>query len=128
MAIWLLQFLAELLLNIVAEALVELGLRSAREPFRRPQPNPWLAAIGYCILGAAAGALSLWLFPIPFIGSQAGRIANLIATPLAAGAVMAAMGAWRRRRGEELLRIDRFAYGFLFALSMTVVRFVYTHG
>jgi len=40
------------------------------------------------------------------------RIANLIITPIAAGGAMGALGAWRRRRNEELIRLDRFAYGF----------------
>lgn len=125
--LWLLQFAAELLLQIVAEALAELGLHTLREPFRRPQPQPWLAAIAYLLFGALAGALSLLFFPAAFIAAPAGRIANLIAVPLAAGCVMAGFGAWRRRRGEELLRIDRFAYGFLFAFAMSLVRFVFAH-
>lgn len=114
--LWLLQFAAELLLQIVAEALAELGLHTLREPFRRPQPQPWLAAIAHFLFGALAGALSLLFFPAAFI-----------AAPLAAGCVMAGFGAWRRRRGEELLRIDRFAYGFLFAFAMSLVRFVFAH-
>lgn len=39
------------------------------------------------------------------------------------GLLMSAMGTWRRRRGEELLRIDRFAYGYVFALALAIVRF-----
>jgi hypothetical protein len=38
---------------------------------------------------------------------------------------MAAIGAWRARRGEPVLRIDRFAYGYLFALSLALVRFFF---
>ena len=36
----------------------EIGLRSLAGPFRKP-PNPWLAALGYFIFGALAGAISL---------------------------------------------------------------------
>ena len=50
------------LMSVVSEALVELGLQSMAEPFRRP-PNPWLAAFGYGLLGVIAGGISLWLFP-----------------------------------------------------------------
>ena len=122
----LLQLVAEVVLQIVFEATAELGLRSLREPFRRPQPlHPVLAAIGYAIFGAIAGGASLWLFPYLFISSQWLRAVNLVATPLAAGAVMGALGAWRRRRNEDLIRLDRFSYGFLFALAMAVVRFVW---
>src|SRR2546427_13178425 len=104
---------------MVFEALAELGLRVIREPFRRSKPlNPWFAATGYLILGAVCGALSLWLFPMLFIKVRWLRIVNLLVTPLAAGGIMAALGVWRRRRNEDLIRIDRFSYGFLFAFAM----------
>ena len=44
---------------------------------------------------------------------------------IAYGALMAALGAWRRRRGEALVRLDRFAYGLVFAFAMSAVRFVF---
>ncbi len=33
------------------------------------------------------------------------------------------MGALRARRGQAVLGIDRFAYGYLFALALAVIRF-----
>lgn len=123
---WLLQMLAELLLQIVFEILTELGVRSVREPFRKPQPlHPLLASIGYLIFGATAGGVSLWLFPEAFIDSEWLKLTNAVCTPLIAGALMAMLGAWRRRKDQELIRLDRFSYGFLFALAMTLVRFVW---
>jgi hypothetical protein len=122
----LLQIVGELLLQIIFEALAELGVRSVFEPFRRQRsPNPWLAALGYVILGAAAGGISLWLFPGLLITSRWLRVANLLLTPLAAGMLMGALGAWRRRRDQELIRLDRFSYGFLFAFAMALVRFLW---
>ena len=122
----LLQVVGELLLQIIVEALVEFGLHGARESFRRAKPlHPLLAAIGYAMVGALAGAISLWIFPQLFIATPRLRIVNLLLTPVAAGAVMAAIGSWRRRREQELIRLDRFAYGFVFALAMTLVRFVW---
>jgi hypothetical protein len=53
------------------------------------------------------------------------RVANLVLTPLAAGLMMSLMGAWRRRRGDDLIRLDRFSYGVLFALAMALVRFFF---
>lgn len=120
----LLQFLGEIVLQIVFEALAEVGFRSLREPFRRPRPlHPFLAAVGYAILGALAGALSLWIFPANFIEPPALRLANLICAPVAAGLAMGALGAWRRRRHEDLIRLDRFSYGYLFALAMAAIRY-----
>ena len=118
----LIQFIGEFLLQAIGEALLELGLHSLAEPFRRP-PNPWIAALGYAIFGAAFGGLSLLIFPENLTPAGAWRVANLILTPIAVGLIMAAMGAWRIRRGESLFRIDRFSYGFLFALSLAVIRF-----
>jgi hypothetical protein len=117
----LFEFMGELLLQVVGEVLIELGLHSAAAPFRRAA-DPYLATIGYVVLGALTGALSLWLFPSLFIGSNVGRIANAVVTPFVAGGVMVAIGAWRRRRGQQPVLIDRFAYGYLFALVVALVR------
>ncbi len=117
----LFEFFGELLLQVLAEALFELGLHSLASPIKR-RPNPYLATIGYVLFGALAGALSLWIFPSLFIASHAGRIVNVIVTPLIAGAAIAAIGAWRRRREQQLVLLDRFAYGYLFALVMALVR------
>jgi len=117
------ELLGEFVLQVVGEALIEIGFHSLAEPFRRP-PNPWLAAIGYAIFGAILGGISLLAFPNNLVPG-AWRVTNLIATPIAVGGVMAILGAWRARRGQQVLRIDRFAYGYLFALSIALVRFYF---
>ena len=50
------------MLPLFGELLVELGLHAMAAPFRR-EPNVWLAVLGYLLLGAMVGALSLWAFP-----------------------------------------------------------------
>lgn len=120
----LFQFVFEFLLQIVFEVLAELGMHSVKEPFKKP-PNPWFAAIGYTILGTIAGALSLWIFPTLFLASENAQIAGLVLTPVVAGLAMAAFGAWRHRRNQTIIRLDKFAYGYLFALAMAVVRFAF---
>lgn len=117
----LLQFVGELLLQIFAETLFEVGLRSLAAPFRK-EANPYVASIGYLLLGAIVGALSLLVVPRLMIGSHAGRVFSAVVTPVLAGTTMAALGAWRRRRGQRVVLIDRFAYGYLFALAMALVR------
>jgi hypothetical protein len=122
------EFVGELLLQLALEVLAEAGVRVFRAPFKDRKPvSAWLAVLGYLALGAAAGAVSLWLFPNLFIQSQAGRIASLLLMPVASGAAMAALGAWRRRREQGLVGLDKFAYGFLFAAAMSGVRFVWGH-
>ncbi len=115
------EVIGEFLLQIAVEALAEMGLRSLREPFAKA-PNPWLAAPGYLVFGAVAGGLSLLVFPSPLVGGGL-RLANLLVTPVLAGLAMAWLGAWRVRRGQEVLRLDRFTYGYLFALALALVRF-----
>jgi hypothetical protein len=122
MLAFLLEIVGEILLQGVIEALAELGLHALAEPFRKPR-NPWLAGMGYAVFGAMAGGLSLLVFPSHLVAGEMMRIVNLVLTPIAAGLLMCAMGAWRARRGDAVLRIDRFAYGYLFALALAVVRF-----
>lgn len=117
----ILQFFGEILLQIFLEALAELGLHSLTEPFRR-KPDPGMAGIGYALFGAALGGISLLVFRAHF-AHGAWRIVNLAVTPVIAGLLMCLAGRWRARRGQALLRIDRFAYGYLFALSLALVRF-----
>ena len=113
--------LGELVLQIVLEVLVELGCHSVRESFRR-EPNPVLALLGYLLLGLLAGGLSVLVAP-QFLIAEDLRVPNLAFTPVLAGLAMMALGAWRARRGEELVRIDRFLYGYCFALCIAIVRF-----
>lgn len=118
------QILGELLLQVFFEFLAELGFRGLREPFRRPSPlHPLFAAVCYAGFGALAGAVSLLFLPHLLITSRAGQLANLVVTPLASGLLMSLLGAWRRRKGQEIVRLDVFAYGFVFALAMALVRF-----
>lgn len=124
MSVFLLEILGEILLQVFFEALAELGLHSLEAPFRK-RPNPWMAGIGYSIYGAGAGGLSLWLLPAHLVTEEPFRILNLVVTPVVVGLLMSLMGVWRARRGDALLRLDRFAYGYLFALSLALVRFVF---
>ena len=118
------ELLGEFLLQVVGELLIEMGLHSLAEPFKRP-PNPWLAALGYALFGLIAGGLSVLVVSHNLV-PEGWRVANLVLTPLAVGGLMACMGAWRARRGQTLFRIDKFVCGYLFALGVAVVRFVAT--
>ncbi len=120
----LFEILGEFLLQLLLEALAEVGLHSLKEPFRRA-PNPWLAGLGYAIFGAIAGGITLWLLPDHLVRNEVLRKLNLLLAPLAAGGAMCLLGAWRARRGEPVLRIDRFAYGYVFAQALAMVRFVF---
>jgi hypothetical protein len=113
---------AEILLQAMAEMMFSIGLGSMGEAFSR-KPNPVLAAIGYGFFGAILGGVSLLLFPHPFIVIAFTRIVNLVVTPIVVGLVMASLGTWKLRRKKVVFRIDRFSYGYLFALSFALVRY-----
>ena len=119
---FLLELLFEFVIQIVGEALFELGFHSLAEPFRKP-PNPWLAALGYALFGAIFGGISLWLFPHHMVVSAGWRLVNLFLTPALAGVCMSLIGSLRAKHGHTVLRIDRFSYGFLFAICLALVRF-----
>ena len=122
---FLFEVLGELLLQLVVEALAQAGVHVVRHPDRPAREHsPGVIAIGYVLFGLVAGALSLWLFPDYLIRSTAGRIAYLALGPVAAGAAVAAIGLWRSKRGVPRYGIDRFAYGYLFALSFALLRHV----
>jgi hypothetical protein len=121
----LFEIFGEFVLQFLFEALAEFGVHLLRRPSERRPVSPWLAVAGYAIVGALAGAASVWLFPNFFIQSHAGRALSLLVTPIAAAAAMSLLGAWRRKRGDELVRLDRFTYGYVFAFAMAAVRFAF---
>jgi hypothetical protein len=124
--IFILQILWEIVLQLVFEIVGELLIHASKEPFRRPKPlSPLVAAAGYAIYGAAAGGISIWLLPHHLIEQHWLRIANLAIAPIVAGGLMAAIGAWRRRRDLEVVRLESFFYGYFFALFMALVRFTW---
>jgi hypothetical protein len=120
---FIIELLVEFLVQFVGEVLVENGLRALAEPFQS-KPSPWLAAGGYALLGLIVGLISVFIVK-PQIVEPVWRAVNLLVTPVAVGLSMMAVGWWRAKRGQTLLRLDRFAYGYLFALSFAVVRYVW---
>ena len=122
----ILQCLFEFFVQIVGELFVELGMHPFAEVFKkRPVESPFVAGIGYFLLGAAVGGLSLLVAGTTFIHDSTWRVLNLFVTPIFAGLMMMAVGAIRSRKGQELVRLDRFGYGLVFAFGMALVRFIF---
>ena len=123
----LLELLLEFLLQIFGELLVDLGLRGLAEPFRKREGrSSLLALVGYLLFGIIAGGLSLLIFPRSFVRSERMHGINLLVTPLLAGLAMSGLGWLRNRQGKQLIKLDSFSYGFVFALGMALIRFLFT--
>ncbi len=118
----LFQFFGELLLQFLVEVCFELGLRGLARGLRWV-PTPPIAAAWVTLGGVAAGALSLLLFPHSAIRNPTLRLVNLAVTPLLAGAAMMLVGRLRAKKGQALVRLDRFGYAFLFAFTMALMRY-----
>ena len=123
-----LELFGEVLLQLFLQVLAEVGIhswRGLRDPERHhPPANPVLATLGYLLFGTIVGGLSLLVMPDLFIVSTKLRMLNLLVTPFVSGLVMMALGAWRRRRDQPLVRMDKFAYGFTFAFAASAARYI----
>ena len=128
------EFAAEIALQLAFEWMAGRGVRGVgqvRDARRarkaspaRPDVSPAFAVLGYAALGAVIGVISLWPFPHSFLLPYPARLANLIVTPVIAGALMSFIGGRRQLSGQPLIRLDRFAYGVVFAFAMSLVRFL----
>lgn len=118
------QIAGEVLLQVAFELAAELGFHSIKATVQRPR-NSLLSTIGFALLGAVAGGVSLLLFPQSPITNPGFRRINLVLTPLAAGGIMMLIGRLRDKRGSPVVKLDRFGYAFVFALAMALVRFVW---
>lgn len=112
------------LLQVIAHGLVELGLHGVANTVRpKVERSVGMALLGFVLLGALVGGLSLLLFPSLLL-AKGFAVANLLVTPVLAGFAMCLVGRWRTRRGDAKLRIDTFGYSYVFALAVALTRFV----
>ena len=118
---FLVEILFEFVLQFVLEVLVEIGAHKAKRD--RAPVNPVLALVAYLGIGGLLGGMSYLFFPQQLISHPYAHVANLIITPIAVGLALGAVGAWRSRQGSELVRLDKFAYGYAFALAFALTRF-----
>lgn len=123
----ILQFFLEFLLQIVGEVIVEAILQKlSRQTWVRKTLNALVAVMMYLGLGIIAGWLSILIFPHSFIRSSTLHGLSLLITPLLAGLTMAGLGWIRREKGKSVIQLDSFAYGFVFAFGMALIRLLFT--
>jgi uncharacterized membrane protein YfcA len=78
---------------------------------------------GYAFIGAAAGAVTIFVLPQHLIRNPDLRIANLVITPLLVATLMACIGAIRRRNDKRVVRMEEFTHAYAFALSFALARY-----
>lgn len=125
----ILQFFFELLvdgfIDVICELLTE-GYERKTRKYRTQNRSPAAQALIYIMLGAICGAVSLVILPHPFIISPGYKLFYLFASPAVAGGIMVAIGKLRQKKGQELVSINNFAYAYIFAFSLSLVRYVWT--
>jgi hypothetical protein len=110
-------------LEFILQLVVEFFVNGLGLGLSKILPEAVVGAIGYTLIGAMLGGLSLLIWPHGFLHSTPARVANLIVSPILSGGLFAALGQWRMRRGRPASSLEKFANGFCFSLSFGAVRF-----
>jgi len=120
----LFEVFGEAILQIIFEALAEVGIHVTRGRVdHAASTSKWRLMVGYPLLGAMVGGLSLLVFSHSLAHNPTARLATLLLAPLVAACATVAIGRWRTRRGQDTVGIDRMAYAYLFALGFAAVRY-----
>jgi hypothetical protein len=120
------QFICEVLIQLVGDLLAEVGWNALGE-FVRPSepPRRSLLVIGYAIIGAAFGGLSLLVFPKHFAGSTPLRLATLALAPIASALLILPLLPLLERWTKQLDIRHRFWNAYTFSLAFALIRFAY---
>ena len=90
-------------------------------------PGPVRATITYFVMGLSIGWGSLFFFPHPLVHPTRFRGISLLVSPTISGLMMWWVGASLRKRDKKTTQIESFGYGFVFALGVALMRFLYTN-
>jgi hypothetical protein len=116
----------EALLEFALAAIFDLLGRAFAAFFKSIEiKNSILAFTGYTLLGAAAGALSLFMIPHPLFRPSRFHGISLLANPILTGSGMWQLGLSLRTKARTVLQIESFWNGFAFALGVALPRFCF---
>jgi hypothetical protein len=114
------ELLAELLVQVIGEALIEVGYQRVRAG---PEPShPVAATAGLLALGAGVGAVSAWLVPYRLTSWPLAPVWSVVLSPLVVGAALHGFGVWRKRHGHATTHLATFYGGAAFAFAYAVTR------
>jgi len=120
---FLLSIIVEFLAEILIQFVCELGVYPVLRFFKRT-PVPLVVFLLYALLGGIFGVASSSFFKELFFGNMYLQVSNLLVTPIVVGLLMSAIGRYRVRKGIATIEMDKFLYGFSFAFSMALSRFL----
>jgi hypothetical protein len=119
----LFEILLELVLPLITEVFAELALHQVGRIVRaHAAARIIITALMYLGVGLAAGFFSLLIFPHAFARSSALPGISLVITPVLGGILMSYIAWFRVRTWDWTIRLETFAYGFIFAFAMTLLR------
>jgi hypothetical protein len=122
----MLDLLLELLIQVIVEGLLEVSSQALSKKSWVPKIiNQFLAAIIYLGLGAISGVVFTVFFPHRLVRPNRFAGLSLIAIPVMAALAMVGLGQLRRWQGRSLVRLDTFAYAFVFAFGMAAARLAF---
>jgi hypothetical protein len=121
----------EAVFEIAAEGLASLFTRAISRLFRSVSEintvaefNPVATTFALGMLGGLGGFLSVVAYPHPLVHPSRLHGVSVIASPLITGFVMSQLGRLLRKHGRRVVPIESFGYGFAFAFSMALVRYL----
>ena len=119
---------AELLLTVIGEGLVELGFHSLSERQSGRASRRLFYGFLYAVAGIVFGALSLKVIPLLMVGGKAVSIAYFIVAPVLAGLALCFVN-WLMNYGIDdrapFFQLKKFVYGVLFALTFSLTRTIF---
>jgi hypothetical protein len=122
----LFEILVELVLPLVTEIFAELALHGLTRMVRTSAvARIVLTALMYFGAGLVAGFFSLLIWPTAFARSSTLPGISLVITPLLGGILMSYIAWLRVRTWDWTIRLETFAYGFLFAFAMALLRLLF---
>ena len=114
----------DLVISVILEGTAALGWHSLVATLRsRDRAHPMTASIGYLMVGAGLGWISVLIHPeriVPLAGLHG---ISIVVAPLAFGLVMQGMGAVRRAAGHPTTWLATFGGAAALAFAAAVVRF-----
>lgn len=123
-----LEFFLEFVIQIVGEVTIESILHGIPRPaWLRKSWNTVIVVMLYAVLGIFTGFISILIFPNSFVRGETFHGISLLVTPLLAGLTMAGIGWLRQQKGKSVIPLDSFAYGFVFAFAMALIRLLFTN-